>query len=196
MIGLEKTIVMSYAVKSRMPSVRIQCVLDINFYIQLKKKYVHVLSKFLISIDVLYVSVAEAIPPNIGENNHIPVQLSRVGGQSDEAVQPVAINNLIIHSHIPHLIPLVIPSPIVGKDLHMEDGLEEQDEFLNKDFGMYHDDCYVGEFNDEEAARDSNERNIVGIIRAQFVVNRTKTQSVHVSGSDNFPCAEVIVVCA
>ena len=77
------------------------------------------LSKFLISIDVLDESVAKVIPPEIGESNHIPVQSSGVGGQSDKAVRPVAVNN-----HI--------PSPIVGLDLHMEDGLEEQDEFLNK----------------------------------------------------------------
>ncbi|GMN55016.1 hypothetical protein TIFTF001_024134 [Ficus carica] len=159
MRGLEKTIVMRYTVEPRMPLVRIQCDADVNFYIQPKKKDVHMLSKFPISIDVLDKSVAKAIPPEVGECNHIYVQLSRVGGQSDEAVQPIAVNNLIIPSSIPPPIPPPIPSPIVGLDL---------------------------EFNVEEAARDSNERSIVGSIRAQSVVNRTRTQFVHVSGNDNF----------
>ncbi|GMN20624.1 hypothetical protein TIFTF001_051052 [Ficus carica] len=85
--GLEKTIVMRYAVEPGMPPVRMQCDADVNFYIQRKKKDVHVLSKFLIDIDVLDESVAEAIPPEVGESNHIHVQPSRDGGQSDEAVR-------------------------------------------------------------------------------------------------------------
>ncbi|GMN62468.1 hypothetical protein TIFTF001_031540 [Ficus carica] len=171
MMGLEKTIIMRYAIEPGMPSVRIQYDADVNFYIQLKKKDVHVLSKFLISIDVLDESVAEAIPPEVGKNNHIPVQPSKDGGQSDEAMQPVVVNNLII--------PSPIPSLIVGMDLHMEDGLEEQVKFLNNDLGMNHDDYNAGEFNIEEAARDSNKRSITGSIGAQSVVNRTITQSVH-----------------
>ncbi|GMN47253.1 hypothetical protein TIFTF001_016425 [Ficus carica] len=58
------------------------CDADVNFYIQLKKKDVHVLSKFPISIDVLDESVAEAIPPEVGESNHIDMQPSRDCGQS------------------------------------------------------------------------------------------------------------------
>ena len=60
---LDKTIVMRYVVEPRMPPVRIQCDADVKFYIQLKKKDVHVLSKFPISIDVLDKSAAEAMPP-------------------------------------------------------------------------------------------------------------------------------------
>ena len=116
MKGLEKTIVMRYTVESGMPLVRIQCDAEINFYIQLKKKNIHVLSKFPISIDVLDELVAEAIPPKVEESNHMPVQPSRVGGQSDKAMQPVAVNNLII----PSPIPPHIPSPTVGVDLQME----------------------------------------------------------------------------
>ncbi|GMN49505.1 hypothetical protein TIFTF001_018679 [Ficus carica] len=149
---------MRYAVEPGMPPVRIQCDADVNFYIQLKKNDVHVLSKFPISIDVLDESVVGAIPPRVGESNHILVQPSRDGGQSDEAVQPVAINNLII--------PPPIPPPIVGLDLHMEDGLEKQDEFLNNDLGMDHDDCNAEEFNVEEAVCDSNKMSIVGSIEA------------------------------
>ncbi|GMN66090.1 hypothetical protein TIFTF001_035158 [Ficus carica] len=188
MRSLKKTIVMRYAVEPEMPPVRIQCDADVNFYIQLKKNDIHVLSKFPISIDVLDVSMAEAIPPKVGESSHILVQPSRVGGQSDEAVQLLAVNNLVIHSPIPH----VIPSPIAGLNLHIEDGLEEQDEFLNIDFGMDHDDCNTGEFNIEEAARDSNDKSTAGSIRSQFVVNRTKTQYVHVSSSDNFSGVVII----
>ncbi|GMN62444.1 hypothetical protein TIFTF001_031517 [Ficus carica] len=75
----------------------------------------------------------------------------------------------------------------------MEDGLEEQDELLNNNLVMNHDDCNAGKFNIEEAAHDSNERSITGSIRAQSVVNRTRTQSVHVPGSDNFSGAVVFV---
>ncbi|GMN67835.1 hypothetical protein TIFTF001_036909 [Ficus carica] len=143
-----------------MPPVRIQCDADVNFYIQLKNKDVYVLSKFPISIDVLDESVAEAIPPEVGESNHIDVQPSRDGGQSNEVMRPVAVNNLIIPSlSLPH-----IPSPTVGLDLHMEYGIEEQHELLNNDFGMNHDDCNAGELNVADAARDSNEKSIAGSI--------------------------------
>ena len=46
----------------------------------------------------------------------------------------------------------------------MEDGLEEQDEFLTNDLGMDNDNCNAEEFNIEEAARDSNERSIAGSV--------------------------------
>ncbi|GMN60168.1 hypothetical protein TIFTF001_029255 [Ficus carica] len=159
MRGLEKTIVMRYVVEPKIPHVRIQCDADVNFYIQLKKNDAYVLSKFSTSFDILDESVAEAIPPEIGESNHIPVQPSRDGGQSNEAVQPVAVNNLII------------PSPIVG---------------------MNHDDCNAREFNVEEATRDSNKKSIAGSVEAQSVVNRTRTQSVYVLGSDNFSGTVVV----
>ena len=90
------------------------------------------------------------------------MQPSSDGGQSDEAVQPVVVNNLII----PSLLPSPIPPLIIGLDLHMEDGLEEQDEFLNKDLGIDHDDCNAGEFVVEEAAYDSNEMSIAECIEA------------------------------
>ncbi|GMN46128.1 hypothetical protein TIFTF001_015312 [Ficus carica] len=146
--GLKKTIVMRYAVEPGMPPMRMQC--DTDY-------------------------VAEVIPPEVGESNHIPVQLFRDGGHSDKAVQLVTINNLIIS----YPIPPPISSPIVGLDLHMKDGLEEQDELLNKDLDMNHDDCNTGELNVTDAARDSNERSIAGNIGAQSIVNRTRTQSVH-----------------
>ncbi|GMN58333.1 hypothetical protein TIFTF001_027435 [Ficus carica] len=171
MRSLEKTIVMRYAVEPRMPRVRIQCDAD--------GKATTYLCNLLRLVDRVMK------PCNL-------LQPSRVGGQSDEAMQPVAVNILIIPSPIlPHIPPSII-SPIVGLDLHMEDGLEEQYKFLNKDLGMNHDDCNVGEFNIEEAARDSNERSTAGSIRAQFVVNRTRTQSVHISDSDNFSSIVVI----
>ncbi|GMN48335.1 hypothetical protein TIFTF001_017511 [Ficus carica] len=162
--GLDKTIVMRYAVEPEMPPVRIQCDADVNFYIQLKKKDAHVLSKFPISIDVLDESVAEAIPPEVGESNHIDMQPSRDGGQSDEAMQPVAVNNLII----PSCSPPYIPSPTVGLDLHMKDGIEEQHELLNNDLSMDHDDCNAGELNVADAARDSNKKSIVDEFGVSF----------------------------
>ena len=94
------------------------------------------------------------------------MQPSRVGGQSDESMQPITVTNLISHH---------VPSPIVGLDLLMEDGLEEQDECLNNDLGIDHDDYNAKEFNVEEAARDSNERSIAGSIGIQSIVNRTRT---------------------
>ncbi|GMN47613.1 hypothetical protein TIFTF001_016797 [Ficus carica] len=99
-------------------------------------------------------------------NVNFYIQLKKKDVHSDEDVQPAAVNNLIIPSPILTPIPPPIPSSIVCLDLHMEDGLEEQDEFLNNDLSMNHDDCNVGEFNVEEAARDSNEKNIVGSIGA------------------------------
>ena len=104
--GPAKTIVMRYGVEPGLPLVRIQCDTDVKFYIQLKKKDVHVLSKFPITIDVLDESAAEAMPPELGESNHIDVQLSREGVQSDEAMQHVDERNLIIPSPTPHIPPL------------------------------------------------------------------------------------------
>lgn len=48
----------------------------------------------------------------------------------------------------------------------MEDRLEEQDEFLNNDLGMNHDDFNVRELIIEEAACDSNEMSIAESIEA------------------------------
>ncbi|GMN54086.1 hypothetical protein TIFTF001_023214 [Ficus carica] len=108
--GPTKTIVMRYGVEPGLPLVRIYCDADVKFYIQLKKKDVYVLSKFPITIDVLDESAAEAMPPELGESNHIYVQLSKKGLQSDEAMQHVDDKNLIIPPplpHIPHLPPYV-----------------------------------------------------------------------------------------
>ncbi|GMN21588.1 hypothetical protein TIFTF001_048901 [Ficus carica] len=149
---LDKIIVMRYAVEPRMPPMRIQCNSDVNFYIQLKKKDAHVLSKFPISID------------------------------SDESLQPVAINNLII----PSPGPPHIPYPTLGLDLHMEDGIEEQHELLNNDLGMDYDDCNAGELNVADAARDSNEKSIVPSIGAHSIIKTSRTGSVNVPSSDSF----------
>ncbi|GMN46264.1 hypothetical protein TIFTF001_015451 [Ficus carica] len=109
--GPTNTIVMRYSVKPGLPLVRIQCDADIKFYIHLKKKDVHVLIKFPITIDVLDESAAEAIPPELGESNYIDVQLSREGVQNDEVMQHVdGRPNLIIPSptpYNPHLPPHV-----------------------------------------------------------------------------------------
>ncbi|GMN47197.1 hypothetical protein TIFTF001_016371 [Ficus carica] len=108
--GPAKTIVMRYGVEPELPLVRIQCDADVKFYIYLKKKDAHMLSKLPITIDVLDESAAEAMPPELGESNHIDVQLSREGVQSDEAMQHVDDRNLIIPPpppHIPHISPHV-----------------------------------------------------------------------------------------
>ncbi|GMN64014.1 hypothetical protein TIFTF001_033101 [Ficus carica] len=83
------------------------------------KKDVHVLSKFPVTIDVLDESAAEAMPAEVGASNHIDVQRSRDGGQSDEAMQHVNDSNTIIPP------PLQFPSPTVGLDLHNEDEIEK-----------------------------------------------------------------------
>ncbi|GMN70233.1 hypothetical protein TIFTF001_039278 [Ficus carica] len=105
--GPDKNIVMRYSVEPGLPLVRIQCDADVKFYIQLKKKDVHVVSKFPVTIDVLDESAAEAMPPEVGASNHIDVQRSRDGGQSDEAMQHVNDSNTIIPP------PLQFPSPTV-----------------------------------------------------------------------------------
>ncbi|GMN58467.1 hypothetical protein TIFTF001_027563 [Ficus carica] len=104
---LDKTIVMRYDVEPGMPPVRIQCDTD---------------------------SAVEAMPPEVGESNHIDVQPSREGGQSDEAMQPVNDSNLIIlPPRPPH-----IPSPTLGLDLHTEDGIEKNCILDNKKLLQYH----------------------------------------------------------
>ncbi|GMN75040.1 hypothetical protein TIFTF001_052516 [Ficus carica] len=101
--GPAKTIVMRYGVEPGLPFLRIQCDADVKFYIQLKKKDVHVLSKFPITIDVLDESAAEAMPPELEESNHIDVQLPTEAVQSDEAIQHVDDRNLIIPPLPPHV---------------------------------------------------------------------------------------------
>ncbi|GMN25226.1 hypothetical protein TIFTF001_043873 [Ficus carica] len=156
--GLDKTIVMRYGVEPGMPPVRIQCDADVKFYIQLKKKDVHVLSKFPISIDVFNESAAEAMLPEVGESNHIDVQPSREGGQSDEAMQPVNDSNLIIlPPRPPH-----IPSTTIGLNLHTKYGIEKKHQLLNNDLCTNHDDCIAGELNIADVARHSNEKSIAG----------------------------------
>ncbi|GMN74899.1 hypothetical protein TIFTF001_052483 [Ficus carica] len=179
---------MRYAIEPGMPPVRIQCDVDVKFYIQLKKKDVHVLSKFPISIDVLDESTAEAMPPEIRESNHIDVQPSKEGRQSDEAMQPVNDSNLIIlPPRPPH-----IHSPTVGLDLHTEDGIEKQHQLLNNDSCTDHDDCNAGELNVADAARHSNEKSIAASIGTHSIVNTTRTQSVNVSSSGSLSGSVVV----
>ncbi|GMN48633.1 hypothetical protein TIFTF001_017804 [Ficus carica] len=186
--GLDKTIVMRYAVEPGMPPVRIHRDANVKFYIQLKKKDVHVLSKFQISIDVLDESAAEAMPPEVGESNHIDVQHSRESGQSDEAMQPVIDSNLIILPlRSPH-----IPFPTLGLDLHTEDGIEKQHQLLNNDLCMDHDDCNVRELNVADAARHSNEKSITASIGAHSIVNATRTPYVNVPSSDSLSGSVVV----
>ena len=130
---VDKMIVMRYIVEPGLPPVMIQCDADVKFYIQLKKKDIHVLSKFSISIDVFEESAAEGMPPDVEESNHIDVHPSKVGGQSDEAIQPVKDNNVITTP--PH-----IPSPIVCPDLHNDHGIDKQHQVLNHDLCTAHDD--------------------------------------------------------
>lgn len=63
------------------------------------------LSKFPITIDVLDESAAEAMPPELGESNHINVQLPTEAVQSDEAIQHVDNRNWTF-PHPPHIPPL------------------------------------------------------------------------------------------
>ncbi|GMN70941.1 hypothetical protein TIFTF001_052592 [Ficus carica] len=177
--GLDKTIVMRYVVETGMPPVRIQCDADVKFYIQLEKKDVHVLSKFPITIDVFDESAAEAMTPDVGESNHIDVQPSWEGGQSDEAIQPVNDSNLII-------LPLHIPSPIVGLDLHNEYGIDKQHQVLNHDLCMAHDDCNAGKLNVADATRHSNEKSFAPSIGAHSIINNIRSQSDNIPSSDSF----------
>ncbi|GMN24233.1 hypothetical protein TIFTF001_051355 [Ficus carica] len=176
---LDKTIVMRYVVEPGLPPVRIQCDADVKFYIQLKKKDVHVLSKFPITIDVLEESGAEAMPPDVGESNHIDVHPSRVGGQSNEAIQPVNDSNLIT-------LPPHIPSPIVCPDLHNDHGIDKQHHVFNPDSKMAHDDCNAGRLNVADAARHSNEKSTTPSIGAHSIANNIRSQSDNVPSSDSF----------
>ncbi|GMN47893.1 hypothetical protein TIFTF001_017068 [Ficus carica] len=172
--GLDQTIVMRYGVEPGMPHVRIQCDAVVKFYIQLKKKDVHVLNKFSITIDVLDESAAKAMPPEVGESNYIDVQPSREGGQSDEAMQIVNDSNLIIlHPRPPH-----IPSPTVGLDLHTK-------------YPFSHDDCNAGELNVVDVARHSNEKSTAASIGAHSIANNTRSQSVNVPSSDSLSSSVV-----
>ncbi|GMN70237.1 hypothetical protein TIFTF001_039281 [Ficus carica] len=117
--GPAKTIVMRFDVEPGLPLVRIQCDADVKFYIQLKKKDVHVLSKFPITIDILDESAAETMPPELGESNDIDVQLPTVAVQSDVAIQHVDDRNWTFPPppsppHIPHLPPHVDESKFAG----------------------------------------------------------------------------------
>ncbi|GMN24621.1 hypothetical protein TIFTF001_050337 [Ficus carica] len=80
--GRDKNIVMRYGVEPGLPLVRIQCDADVKFYIQLKKKDVHVLSKFPVTIDVLDESAAEAMPaefpsPTVGLDLHNEYEIEK-----------------------------------------------------------------------------------------------------------------------
>ena len=176
---LDKTIVMRYVVEPGLPPVRIQCDADVKFYIQLKKKDVHVLSKFPITIDVLAESGAEAMPPDVGESNHIDVHPSRVGGQSDKAIQPVNDSNLIT-------LPPHIPSSIVRPDLHNDHGIDKQHHVFNPESKTAHDDCNAGRLNVTDATRHSNEKSTTPSIGAHSIANNIRSQSDNVPSNDSF----------
>ena len=181
--GPDKNIVMRYGVEPGLPLVRIQCDADVKFYIQLKKKDVHVLSKFPVTIDVLDESAAEAMAPEVGASNHIDIQRSREGGQSDEAVQHVNGINIILTPPPPP--PPHINSPTVGLDLHTDYGIENQHETLNNDLGTDHDDCNAGKFNVSADTHRSNEKSIAASIGGHSIVNNTGSQYDKVSSSDS-----------
>ncbi|GMN23749.1 hypothetical protein TIFTF001_051327 [Ficus carica] len=152
--GPDKTIVIRYGVEPGMPLVRIQCDAD---------------------------SAVEAMPPEVGESNHIDVQPSREGGQSDEAMQHVNDSNLIIlPPRPPH-----IPSPTVGLNLHTEYGIEKQHQVLNNDLCTAHDDCNARELNITDDAHHSNEKSITASIGANSIANNTRSQYVNVPSSDS-----------
>ncbi|GMN59507.1 hypothetical protein TIFTF001_028596 [Ficus carica] len=163
------------------------CDTDVKFYIQLKKKDVHVLNKFSITIDVLDESAAEARPPEVGESNHIDVQRSREGGQSDEAMQHIDDSNLIILPPPPH-----IPFPTIGLDLHIESGIEKLHQVLNNDLCTANGDCNAREMNVADDARHPNENSIAASIGAHSIANNTTSQSVNVPSSDSVSGSVVV----
>ncbi|GMN67342.1 hypothetical protein TIFTF001_036404 [Ficus carica] len=185
--GPAKTIVIRYGVEPGMPLVRIQCDADVKFYIQLKKKDVHVLNKFPITIDVLDESATETMPPEVGESNHIDVQHSRNGVQSDEAMQHVDDNNLIILPPPPHF-----PSPTIGLDLYTKYGTKNQHQVLNNDLCTAHGDCNVGELNVVDDARQSNKNSIAASIGAHSIANNATSQSNNVPSSDSVSDSVVV----
>ena len=181
--GPDKNIVMRYGVEPGLPLVRIQCDADVKFYIQLKKKDVHVLSKFPVTIDVLDEPAEEGMAQEVGASNHIDIQRSREGGQSDEAVQHVNDINIILTPPPPP--PPHINSPTVGLDLHTDYGIENQHETLNNDLGTDHDDCNAGKFNVSADTHRSNEKSIAASIGGHSIVNNTGSQYDKVSSSDS-----------
>ncbi|GMN45101.1 hypothetical protein TIFTF001_014303 [Ficus carica] len=174
------TIVMRYGVEPGMPFVRIQCDANVKFYIQLKNKDVHVLSKFSITIDVFDESTAKVMPPEVGKSNHIDVQCFREGVQSDEAMQHVDDSNMIILPPPPHIHSLT-----TGLDLHTEYEIEKQHQVLNNDLCTAHGDCNVGELNVVNDARQSNKNSIVASIGAHSIANNTISHSINVPSSDS-----------
>ncbi|GMN64858.1 hypothetical protein TIFTF001_033921 [Ficus carica] len=128
------------------------------------------------------------MPPEVGESNHIDVQPSMEGGQSDKAMQPVNHSNLIIlPPRPPH-----IPSPTVVMDLHTEYGIEKQQNLLNNDLCTAHDDCNAGELNVPDAARHSNEKSTAASIGAHSIANNCRSQSVNVPSSDSLSDSVVV----
>ncbi|GMN60452.1 hypothetical protein TIFTF001_029541 [Ficus carica] len=177
--GTDKNIVMRYGVEPGLPLVRIQCDADVKFYIQLKKKDVYVLSKFPVTIDVLDESAAEAMLAEVGASNHIDVQRSRDGGQSDETMQHVNDSNTIIPP------PLQFPSPTVGLNLHNEYEIEKQDEVMHNDLCTANDDCNAGKMHDADDSHRSNEKSIAASIGGHSIVNNTRSENDRVSSSDS-----------
>ncbi|GMN55710.1 hypothetical protein TIFTF001_024821 [Ficus carica] len=136
----------------------------------------------------LPLSTAEAMPPEVGVSNHIDVQRSRKGGQSDEAMQHVNDSNMIIPPPPPHF-----PSPTVGLDLHNEYEIEKQDQVLNNDLCTAHDDCNAGKLNVADDAHRSNEKSIATSIGGHSIVNNTGSQYDKVSSSDNVSDGVVVI---
>ncbi|GMN74982.1 hypothetical protein TIFTF001_052500 [Ficus carica] len=187
--GPAKTIVMRYGVEPEMPLVRIQCDADVKFYLQLKKNDVHVLSKFPITIDVLDESATEAKPPEVRESNHIDVQRSREGGQSDEAMQHVDDSNMIILPPPPH-----IPSPTIGLDLHTESGIEK---LHQGEFGVSFN--YLRAWRGKEAALislrgDDAESYNVLLAWAEMVKRKNHASDIHIE-IDSGNCLQYFYMC-
>ncbi|GMN20335.1 hypothetical protein TIFTF001_048734 [Ficus carica] len=122
------------------------------------------------------------MPPEVGASNHIDIQRSREGGQSDEAMQHVNDINMILHPPPP---PPHITSPTVGLNLHTEYGFEKQHQILNNDLGTAHDDCNAGKLNVSDDAHCSNEKSIAASIGSHSIVNNTGSHYDKVSSSDS-----------
>ena len=181
-------LVMRYVVDPVLPPVTIQCDADVKFYIQLKKRDVHVLSKFPISIDVLEGSAAVAMPPDIGGSNHIddhPCRDGREGGQSDEAIQPVTDQHLM-QRHDP------LHTPILPPDLHYIHGSDHQHNVLNHGGCAAHDDCGSGRINLSDSARHSIDRSIPPSVGAHSIAPNILSQSNDVPSSSSLDGPEVV----
>lgn len=161
--GQGKSLVLQYCVEVGMTHVRIQNDTDVFFYLQLKKKDVHVLSKFPLCIDFVDESVDEALPVELGESNYIHVQRP-LGRSIDGANQQAPIQNNI-------------HSPEFDVNLNNEDGDDEEQEF-NIQLGI-----------DDDVPPNSPDRNNEigkGVSNgAQSYVNGCKSNSVRQCNSSS-----------